>query len=143
MYLSSEFNVDTAEPTVYLEFPAVDMNILINSCFTFWYGYGNPPGGLKVYLDDDLVWTQLAYQDNKWNKGMIDLRKGKLTNITFYGIIGNDWKGDIAIDDLYIKEGTCKGMMMCIRINNYFSLYYTQICTGFKSELHSIISIIM
>lgn len=116
MYLDSEHSDKTEETTVYLEFPYIDINLLGYSCFSFWYymhGYGR--GGLGVSIDEqnsELVWTKFANQDDKWQQGLIDM-KGNLTSVKFIGIIGIDWEGDIAIDDLYIKEGTCKGMKMC------------------------------
>lgn len=112
MYLKKYSDQFTAEVnTVYLELSNLDIKILVNSCFTFWYYmHGDGKGGLNITLDDEFAWKMFGNQDDKWNKGMIDLHKGKLTNITFIGIVENSWIGDIAIDDLYIKDGTCEGM---------------------------------
>lgn len=114
MYLDRESGDE--DTTEYLEFPNVDMDVLVNSCFTFWYYmHGNGKGELKVIIgdhDNERIWTKVADRKDKWQKGLIDINKGILTNIKFIGIIENDWEGDIAIDDLNIIDGTCEGMRM-------------------------------
>lgn len=122
IYLKSDQNVNIdEETTAFLEFHNLDIQILENSCLTFWY-YMHVYGvvGLNVTLDDEIVWTKFAHQNGKWRKGMIDLNKRYLNNIKFIGILGNGWLGNIAIDDLYITEGTCKGIKICFFFTNSF-----------------------
>ncbi|CAC5355484.1 unnamed protein product [Mytilus coruscus] len=111
MYLNSRFYVDTVDATkAYLKFANVNIVLATNLCLTFWFyisGSGN--GKLNVAVDNNIVWTRIGDQGDKWQKGTIDLQNGKLYNITFIGILRIPWENTIAIDDIYITEGTCQG----------------------------------
>ncbi|CAC5355492.1 unnamed protein product [Mytilus coruscus] len=49
----------------------------------------------------------------------------KTDQYNILGFIGNGWKGDIAIDDLYITAGTCKGLFdqeeICVDVEGIIS----------------------
>lgn len=84
------------------------------SCLTFWYhmyiyNYYRKEG-LHVKIDDTLVWTKLDNQRNNWIKATIDLNLRKISKIKFIGFLGGYWRDGIAIDDISLTEGTCKGM---------------------------------
>ncbi|CAC5389531.1 unnamed protein product [Mytilus coruscus] len=113
--------------TSYLEFQNVDLHVPGNFCLTFWYHmyhYQNRMEKLSVKLDDEIVWTEFGKRNNKWKKGAIDLHKTKNINIKFIGILSSYWwnNNDIAIDDIFLTEGTCKGLSYheetCVHLEN-------------------------
>ncbi|XP_071133034.1 uncharacterized protein [Mytilus edulis] len=111
MHLKSyTYDYITKETTASFELENVDVKVNVNSCLMFWY-YFNIYGefGLNVTLDNELVWTTFTDQNDKWKKAKIDLHNRILDTIKFIGIIRSGWIGDIAIDDISIKEGACKG----------------------------------
>lgn len=86
-------------------------------CLTFWYHmyiYSSNTvyrkEGINVTIDDKIVWTEFRNQGNKWVKAAIDLDARKISNITFIGFLGRFSGKHIAIDDIYLTEGTCEGM---------------------------------
>lgn len=122
MHLESyTYDYITKETTASFELENVDVKINVNSCLMFWY-YFNIYGefGLNVTLDNELVWTTFTDQNDKWKKAKIDLHNRIIDTIKFIGIIRSGWIGDIAIDDISIKEGACKGIMLCSLFYNLF-----------------------
>lgn len=110
MYL--EGNIDT---TAYLELHNID--VPGRFCFTFWYHMYHYEDfkmeRLNVTFDNELVWTDYANTDDKWKKARINLYNRKKMSISFIGILRrNRWNDiDIAIDDIYLAEGTCEGIV--------------------------------
>ncbi|CAC5403050.1 unnamed protein product [Mytilus coruscus] len=112
LYMNSRFGRTT---TAYMDFHNHDISLSGFSCLTFWYHMyiynAYRKEGLNVTIGDTLVWTKFGNQDNKWIKATIDLDFRKISNIKFIGFLGGFWSDDIAIDDISLTEGTCKGLI--------------------------------
>ncbi|KAM7442470.1 hypothetical protein ABFA07_008624 [Porites harrisoni] len=67
--------------------------------------YGDTIGTLNVYSGYELVFNVSGNQGNYWIRARetIYLRH----TITFEGIAGSSYTGDIAIDDVAITSGSC------------------------------------
>lgn len=99
----------------YLEYRNVNLPAPGHFCLTFWYHMFDQDYGkerLNVTLDDEIVWSKYGNRDNKWKKGTIDLRSRNTFSINFIGIFrGNSEHAvNIAVDDISLTKGTCKGM---------------------------------
>ncbi|KAM7428101.1 hypothetical protein ABFA07_020876 [Porites harrisoni] len=76
------------------------------ACLVFYYHmYGGTIGTLNVYSGNELVFNVFGNQSNHWMRARetIYLRH----SITFEGIAGSSFTGDIAIDDVAITSGSC------------------------------------
>ncbi|XP_046856293.1 enteropeptidase-like isoform X2 [Xenia sp. Carnegie-2017] len=85
-------------------------------CLTFYYHmYGNHIGSLNVYrqtygLFQNSVWSKSGNHGNSWFKAQVDV-----TGVFYYnyykiiieGVRGSGFKGDIAVDDIELKDGYC------------------------------------
>ncbi|XP_022097777.1 MAM and LDL-receptor class A domain-containing protein 2-like [Acanthaster planci] len=89
------------------------------TCFTFWYNmYGLNIGDLVMYQVKDLggsrtatvLWTLIGQQSTSeldWRYGQFPVTSDEDYQILIEGIIGADYTGDIAVDDILITNGTC------------------------------------
>lgn len=91
------------------------------ACLKFWYHMkGSGIGSLSVYESSDvtksstlhstkktLLWTKTAEQGPNWLKAQIEFSTTDDFQIMFSGTRGNDYNGDIAIDDIIIHRGHC------------------------------------
>lgn len=85
-------------------------------CVAFYYHMkGKHIGTLNVLLRvrsiapvDTLVWTKSGHQGPNWNKASFDISPSGPFQIVFEGIRGQNFEGDIAIDDVSITIGKCK-----------------------------------
>ncbi|CAH3182980.1 unnamed protein product, partial [Porites lobata] len=76
------------------------------ACLVFYYHmYGGTMGTLNVYSGNELVFSVSGNQGNYWIRARktIYLRN----NVTFEGIAGSSFTGDIAIDDVAITNASC------------------------------------
>ncbi|CAH3183378.1 unnamed protein product, partial [Porites lobata] len=76
------------------------------ACLVFFYHmYGDAIGTLNVYRGNELVFIVSGNQGNYWIRARktIHLRH----NVSFEGIVGSSYTGDIAIDDVTIFSGSC------------------------------------
>lgn len=85
------------------------------SCLTFWYSmYGRNIGALNLYLRQGTssqlrtpIWTMSGNQGNKWRVAQTTINSALAFRLTFEGVVGNGYAGDIAIDDVQLANGAC------------------------------------
>ncbi|CAH1274193.1 MAMDC2 [Branchiostoma lanceolatum] len=86
-------------------------------CLEFSYHmYGSDTKDLHVYLrptdsflQETLVWSQTGDQGDVWQQARVNLVAANNFNIVFEGVRGNDFRGDIAIDDVTFRTTSCDG----------------------------------
>jgi len=90
-----------------LEFSVSSSDIGKLSCLKFYYHmYGETINTLNVFNGNNLAFNQSGNQGDVWLKANITMI---LENkVTFEGIAGDSYTGDIAIDDVSILDGICK-----------------------------------
>ncbi|KAK2530935.1 IgGFc-binding protein-like [Columba livia] len=82
-------------------------------CFRFWYHmYGEAEAmALRVYVVHDetstLEWKVAGNKGDTWNLAEITVFSEGNMRIVLEGMIGEDFRSDIALDDLSIKKGSC------------------------------------
>ncbi|KAI8514180.1 hypothetical protein Bbelb_085040 [Branchiostoma belcheri] len=82
------------------------------SCLHFAYHmFGGDIGQLNVYFRTDAglsvkVWSLSGNQLNEWHDGAIDIAPQSL-KVEFEGVVGNGYRGDISIDNIYLVDGPC------------------------------------
>ncbi|XP_035695557.1 MAM and LDL-receptor class A domain-containing protein 1-like [Branchiostoma floridae] len=80
-------------------------------CLEFYYHmYGSTVGSLNVYRDStsNRVWSMSGNQGNAWQKASVDFSSSSsYFQIIFEGVRGSWDNGDIAIDDVEIKNHAC------------------------------------
>ncbi|KAL9972367.1 hypothetical protein ACROYT_G018652 [Oculina patagonica] len=69
--------------------------------------HGSNIGQLNVYLGSSKVFEKSGTQGNEWKKAELSINGQG--DITFEGIRGTGWSGDIAIDDFSLTGGSCAG----------------------------------
>ncbi|XP_068711848.1 MAM and LDL-receptor class A domain-containing protein 1-like isoform X1 [Montipora foliosa] len=80
------------------------------TCISFRYHMlGRGVGKLKVWVDGIVRFEKSGYQGREWMKADLKLEKPTDANTLyiFEGIVGKNWQGDIAIDD--VKILSCGG----------------------------------
>ncbi|XP_022778666.1 MAM and LDL-receptor class A domain-containing protein 1-like, partial [Stylophora pistillata] len=78
------------------------------SCLKFYYHmYGATIGALNVYSENYLLFKAAGNHGNYWFKA--ERTFYSKTTLTFEGIVGYSFTGDIAIDDVSITRGSCSG----------------------------------
>ena len=96
-------------------------------CFKHWYHmFGSGIGALNIYLDQydsngqnissrTLISKKTGSKGNRWFAATNNIKSNKPWKITFEGVIGNEYRGDIAIDDLSSSIGECEypGTYVC------------------------------
>jgi len=85
-------------------------------CLHFWYHmFGADIGTLNVLQktapgnkSEKIIWSLSGQQGSQWLEGRVALCKIPSSYwIVFEGIRGSGYRGDIAIDDILIKDGDC------------------------------------
>jgi hypothetical protein len=102
------------EKTAELVTPCIELSGNGNPYLTFWYYmYGSDMGELHVDIFSDDTWYQDVFtksgnQNASWKKAEIDLIDfaGKTIAISFKGITGDNYKSDMALDDIDISFET-------------------------------------
>ncbi|XP_033753484.1 MAM and LDL-receptor class A domain-containing protein 1-like [Pecten maximus] len=91
-----------------------------NRCLRFWYHmYGQSIGSLNVYTQINgsfprQIWTRNGNQGNMWRRGTVTLPANHHSySILIEGVRGSSYTGDIAVDDLYISDGSCPTTGFC------------------------------
>ncbi|XP_033638977.1 MAM and LDL-receptor class A domain-containing protein 1-like [Asterias rubens] len=83
------------------------------SCLSFWYHmYGKGIGTLTVYLKDKKnaktqLWSESGDHGNVWLTKQITVTSTEEFQILFQGTYVNDYRGDMALDDLDIEPSAC------------------------------------
>jgi len=77
-------------------------------CLKFYYHmYGSDIGTLNVIINGNNVFTASGDQGNMWRRAAIDVSLSGNYAVGFEGIRGNDYQGDIGIDDFVLQPGSC------------------------------------
>ncbi|XP_078360515.1 MAM domain-containing glycosylphosphatidylinositol anchor protein 1-like [Oculina patagonica] len=77
-------------------------------CLKFYYHmYGASMGTLKVIINGNNVFTASGNKGNLWFKATVDVTLSGMHAVTFEGITGSSYQGDIAIDDFLLVSGSC------------------------------------
>ncbi|KAL4232288.1 hypothetical protein ACF0H5_009859 [Mactra antiquata] len=87
-------------------------------CFEYWYHmYGDGIGKLLVYIQDScslaktLLFDAYGEQGDQWLENFHTIDDTMIPNdyrIIIEGVAGLSYRGDIAIDDIVIADGTCQ-----------------------------------
>ncbi|KAL9986059.1 hypothetical protein ACROYT_G000125 [Oculina patagonica] len=78
------------------------------SCLKFYYHmYGDTMGTINVFSGTVMVFSATGNHGNHWIKAEITTRLNN--TITFEGIAGTSYTGDLAIDDVSVTNGSCQG----------------------------------
>ncbi|KAF2978522.1 hypothetical protein EK904_011288 [Melospiza melodia maxima] len=82
-------------------------------CFRFWYHmYGAAETmALRVYVvhneTSTLEWKDAGNKEDRWNLGEVTVHSRGNMQIVLEGMIGEDLRSDVALDDLSIVKGQC------------------------------------
>ncbi|KAM6356993.1 IgGFc-binding protein-like [Alca torda] len=82
-------------------------------CFRFWYHmYGVAEAmALRVYVVHNgistLEWKDAGNKGDRWNLGEVTVHSTGNMQIVLEGMIGEDVRSDVALDDLSIEKGYC------------------------------------
>uniref|UniRef100_A0A8C2ZDP4 MAM domain containing glycosylphosphatidylinositol anchor 2a n=1 Tax=Cyclopterus lumpus TaxID=8103 RepID=A0A8C2ZDP4_CYCLU len=84
----------------------------VTYCFAFYYHmYGKHVGALNVFLrqkaqtvTDTSVWSLIGNQRDRWRQAKVNIHPTAAFQIVMEGVRGTGIEGDIAIDDVTIKE---------------------------------------
>lgn len=85
----------------------------ITRCLSFWYYmYGPHVNTINVYTRigstyGNPVWHHAGTADNNWHQAVFTLRVTSTYIIVFEAVRGNSYAGDMAIDDISVKDGDC------------------------------------
>ncbi|CAM4606866.1 unnamed protein product [Lepidochelys olivacea] len=84
-------------------------------CFRFWYHmYGVAHTmALRVYVAEDaashLVWSETGNKGDRWNLAEVTVYSGGNMQILLEGQRGEDFRSDVAVDDVSLINGYCPG----------------------------------
>ncbi|XP_040423240.1 IgGFc-binding protein-like [Cygnus olor] len=84
-------------------------------CFRFWYHmYGVAEAmALRVYVAHNetstLEWKEAGSKGDRWHLGEVTVHSKGNMQIVLEGMIGEDFRSDVALDDLSIEKGYCPG----------------------------------
>lgn len=87
-------------------------------CLQFWYHmYGDHIGDLTVYLSSGttktVLWKKSGTQGPRWRHATVDVTSASKFKLILEGVAGSSYKGDIALDDLSLDDGTCPPAAEC------------------------------
>nr|XP_039271942.1 protein PF14_0175-like [Styela clava] len=84
-----------------------------DACLEFHYHmFGVGAGDLSVILSTErgrehLLWSKSGSQENLWLKSQLEFHADESYRLIFEAIRGSDYHGDLALDDLSLKQGSC------------------------------------
>lgn len=99
---------------------SVEITSSPHQCVSFWYHmHGQDIGSLRVYQiyssqnGNKLIWTVTDAKGTEWIYQAINLTYNNDSfKIKFEGVRGRGRKGDIALDDITIRNNNCNGMCL-------------------------------
>lgn len=103
--------------------PVISVSSAITKCLTFWYHmYGPHVGSLNVYANTTTlgspIWSKSGTQGNQWKQAIdLEIQMNQSYSLVFEGVRGRSYRGDIAIDDIKLKDGSCSapsGNKICV-----------------------------
>jgi len=81
--------------------------------------YGRDIGTLNIYKKDSvsetLLQTYNGSQGNIWKEGEVGLYSRTSFKVILEATRGNGYRGDISLDDLYLKDGNCVGLCSSVK----------------------------
>ncbi|XP_078612623.1 uncharacterized protein LOC144882595 [Branchiostoma floridae x Branchiostoma japonicum] len=84
------------------------LNAYGTHCLQFAYHlYGDSIGELKVLVGSEVVFFRNATEGDFWQETKMDVSLNN-NQITFEGVVGIGWRGDVAIDDVLLYSGSCQ-----------------------------------
>ncbi|XP_022096405.1 MAM and LDL-receptor class A domain-containing protein 1-like [Acanthaster planci] len=90
------------------------------SCISFYYHmFGSDIQTLNVYVQpqggvlSQPIWTRSGTLDDRWYLGQFEAAFSSPYQIVYEGVASYSYQGDIALDDLKITDGNCKGTTRC------------------------------
>ncbi|XP_078610727.1 scavenger receptor cysteine-rich domain-containing group B protein-like isoform X2 [Branchiostoma floridae x Branchiostoma japonicum] len=87
-----------ATPTIFDDWP---------HCLQFAYHmYGTDVNQLRVLVGSTVVWSRSYNQGNTWHLASVDVQIDN-SQVIFEGVRGSSYRGDIAIDDVFLYPGAC------------------------------------
>jgi PKD repeat protein len=118
-YVFTESSNGAQGDTALLISPCIDLSALTTPQLDFyWHMYGDSMGTFEVLVDDGtgqtVIFSQVGEQDtaeadiDPWNYASLSLSAyvGQTIRLIFSGQRGNDFTGDISVDDVFIYEET-------------------------------------
>lgn len=93
-----------------------------------YHMFGADIGTLNVYTElvpssliggvSTLVWAKSRSQGNQWRRGYQTLKNLSSTDalgwrVVFEGIVGQSYRGDIALDDIFLGQNACPPSRTC------------------------------
>nr|XP_054757011.1 MAM and LDL-receptor class A domain-containing protein 1-like [Lytechinus pictus] len=88
-------------------------------CLDFWYHmWGQDMGTLNVYSKvgntlGQVLWTHSGALARLWYQAQIEIIPTADFKVVFEGITGPNFDSDIALDDIDVSTGKCKGFLSC------------------------------
>ena len=61
---------------------------------------------------NNTVWTRTGSQNDTWYQAEMDIQGNSSYQIVIEGVRGTGTKGDIAVDDISVSDGSCKGFVL-------------------------------
>ncbi|XP_078351329.1 MAM and LDL-receptor class A domain-containing protein 1-like [Oculina patagonica] len=103
--------IETSSPRVAGDNAKLELPVSANdelACLEFYYHmYGDTMGTLNVFNGNAVVFSKSGNHGANWIKEEITIYLDN--TVTFEGIAGSSWRGDLAIDDVSISSGSCQG----------------------------------
>ena len=87
-------------------------------CFSMKYHmYGTHIGNLSVYVtvgnNDQIKWKLVGNQGNWWKETQFNVESTVPFRITIKSVSGISWKGDVAVDNLFLSYKSCGKLQYC------------------------------
>ncbi|CAB4024980.1 MAM and LDL-receptor class A domain-containing 1-like [Paramuricea clavata] len=77
-------------------------------CMKFSYHmYGGGIGALNIYANNQSIFSRSGNQGNRWISEETSILQGGRYMVTFEGVRGRSYEGDIAIDEISFTPGSC------------------------------------
>lgn len=84
----------------------------------------------QVYVNQDgtnetLAWQRRRNHGNRWMHGYVTVPSGGARSVTFEAVRGLSFQGDIAVDDITLRNGTCPQQgELCLQSKTKSSVCY-------------------
>lgn len=118
--------------------PCINLETATTPSLCFWYHMnGANMGELHVDVKSNGVWvddimpTIAGNQGDFWTRTSVDLTPyaGQVINLRFRGITGNGFRGDMALDDIFVSEGP-EAAFTSTELGTYLDYQFTSQSTG-------------
>ncbi|KAJ7380810.1 hypothetical protein OS493_007192 [Desmophyllum pertusum] len=97
-----------------LSSPVVSVSQQSTKCLKFWYHmYGPHVDTLNVYTNTSSTGSLIKQlninktQGNQWKQAQVDITMSQAYSLVFEGVRGRSYRGDIAVDDIELNNGSC------------------------------------